>query len=119
MPRSVKRMPAEYVTEQIGGGVVCPNCGCGNSKRTTPRLCPHCGVMEVLDLVETVTRFIPGYVEVVCDCGETVICDGFTNTCDRCGRDYNWNGTLLAPRSQWGEETGEIRSGHHGAVTGR
>jgi hypothetical protein len=29
-----------------------------------------------------------------------------TNTCE-CGRDYNWGGQLLAPRSQWGEETGE------------
>jgi len=24
-----------------------------------------------------------------------------------CGADYNWNGTRLAPREQWGEETGE------------
>lgn len=43
---------------------------------------------------------------IICRCGRKVYCDGFTNTCD-CGRDYNWNGTLLAPRSQWGEETGE------------
>lgn len=43
---------------------------------------------------------------IICACGRKVYCDGFTNTCD-CGRDYNWNGTLLAPRSQWGEETGE------------
>lgn len=31
---------------------------------------------------------------------------GFTNTCD-CGRDYNMSGDVLAPRSHWGEETGE------------
>jgi len=40
-------------------------------------------------------------------CGEKLVCDEFTNTYPRCGSDYNWNGSLLAPRSQWGEETGE------------
>ena len=40
-------------------------------------------------------------------CGQTLECDGFTNTCPVCGADYNWNGTRLAPREQWGEETGE------------
>lgn len=42
-----------------------------------------------------------------CDCGTEVELDGFTNTCDGCGSDYNWAGQLLAPREQWGEETGE------------
>jgi len=55
-----------------------------------------------------------GYVEfqapiVECDCGKEVLCDRFTNTCD-CGRDYNGFGQKLAPRSQWGEETGESLS---------
>lgn len=45
-----------------------------------------------------------------CGCGGKVVCEGFTNTCDRCGRDYNGSGQLLAPRSQWGEETGESLS---------
>lgn len=31
----------------------------------------------------------------------------FTNTCDKCGADYNGSGQLLASRSQWGEESGE------------
>ena len=31
----------------------------------------------------------------------------FTNTCDKCGADYNGSGQLLAPRQFWGEETGE------------
>lgn len=31
----------------------------------------------------------------------------FTNTCPDCGVDYNGSGSRLAPRSQWGEETGE------------
>lgn len=41
-----------------------------------------------------------------CECGQHVTLHGFTNTCE-CGRDYNLDGALLAPRSQWGEETGE------------
>ncbi len=42
-----------------------------------------------------------------CDrCGAKVWLTGFTNTCD-CGADYNRGGDLLAPRSQWGYETGE------------
>lgn len=39
-------------------------------------------------------------------CGEVVPLEGFTNTCE-CGADYNWEGRLLAPREDWGEETGE------------
>ena len=42
-----------------------------------------------------------------CDCGEEVDLYGFTNTCYGCGSDYNSAGQLLAPREQWGEETGE------------
>lgn len=41
-----------------------------------------------------------------CCCGRVVELDSFTNECD-CGRDYNMSGQLLAPRAQWGEETGE------------
>lgn len=39
-------------------------------------------------------------------CDKPVTLSGFTNTCD-CGADYNSAGQELAPRSQWGEETGE------------
>jgi hypothetical protein len=42
----------------------------------------------------------------LCDCGQEVILDHFTNTCE-CGRDYNSSGQELAPRSQWGEDTQE------------
>jgi hypothetical protein len=41
-----------------------------------------------------------------CVCGRQVALARFTNACD-CGRDYNGSGQLLAPREQWGEETGE------------
>ena len=43
----------------------------------------------------------------LCSCGDQVSLDGFTNTCDNCGADYNQSGQRLAPRSHWGEETGE------------
>jgi hypothetical protein len=44
-----------------------------------------------------------------CDCGEELECPDFTNTCE-CGADYNSGGQRLAPREQWGEETGESLS---------
>lgn len=53
---------------------------------------------------EFITDINPGIVR--CDCGELVYLCGFTNTCD-CGADYNLQGDRLAPRSQWGYETGE------------
>jgi hypothetical protein len=34
---------------------------------------------------------------------------GCTNSCN-CGLDYNMSGQQLAPREQWGEETGETVS---------
>lgn len=43
---------------------------------------------------------------VKCDCGKEVEVSGFTTPCE-CGADYNFSGTRLAPRAQWGEETGE------------
>ena len=43
----------------------------------------------------------------LCDvCGREVYLDGFTCPCE-CGADYNSAGQRLAPRAQWGEETGE------------
>lgn len=44
-----------------------------------------------------------------CDCGRFLDWAGFGRdySCDRCGREYNSGGQDLAPRSQWGEETGE------------
>lgn len=41
-----------------------------------------------------------------CACGYELSCDGFTNTCE-CGRDYDDQGHVLAPRHMWGEDTGE------------
>lgn len=50
-----------------------------------------------------------GYIErwLICDCGEEVDLANFTNSCDKCGTDYNSSGQRLAAREFWGEETGE------------
>lgn len=45
-------------------------------------------------------------VEITCFCGMRILCGETTNSCG-CGRDYGMGGSLLAPREQWGEETGE------------
>lgn len=43
-----------------------------------------------------------------CDCGEEVVLGStWANECETCHREYNGGGQLLAPRSHWGEETGE------------
>ncbi len=55
-------------------------------------------------------EYVNNWVECAigkCDCGAHVDLDGFTCTCERCGTDYNQSGQRLAPREQWGEETGE------------
>jgi len=44
---------------------------------------------------------------VITCCGDDLICWDFTNTCSTCDADYNSSGQRLAPRAQWGEETGE------------
>jgi hypothetical protein len=43
----------------------------------------------------------------LCECGQKVELEHFTNTCYGCERDYCSAGSELADRSQWGEETGE------------
>lgn len=44
---------------------------------------------------------------IECLCGNEVLLDLNLNTCTKCVADYNGFGQLLAPRQQWGEETGE------------
>lgn len=45
---------------------------------------------------------------VLCNCGDIVECwDSWANECDKCGTEYNGSGQELAPRNQWGWETGE------------
>lgn len=48
------------------------------------------------------TYYQPAIVR--CECGHNIeLDDAMTNGCDRCGREYNGSGQLLAPRSQWEE----------------
>jgi hypothetical protein len=43
-----------------------------------------------------------------CTCGSEVYCSSsWANSCEGCDREYNGSGQELAPRSHWGEETGE------------
>jgi hypothetical protein len=46
-------------------------------------------------------------IRVIVCCGDELELPDFTNTCPHCGSDYNSSGQRLAPREQWGEETGE------------
>lgn len=57
--------------------------------------------------VKTFERLITEPAILKCSCGDTVTLRCFTNTCSECHTDYNMSGQALAPRSQWGEETGE------------
>lgn len=56
--------------------------------------------------------------EYRCDCGATMDWEGPGRDvhCDRCGAEYNSAGQLLAPRSQWGEETGETAADYDRGV---
>ena len=64
------------------------------------------GLALVRSVVESVHDFTESAVGECDVCSREVVLGGFTNTCD-CGADYNGSGQLLAPREQWGEETGE------------
>lgn len=50
-----------------------------------------------------------------CHCGAFLVWTGpgADYNCPHCGRDYNSAGQLLAPRSQWGEETGETAQDYY------
>lgn len=69
-------------------------------------------------IIRSIVEHRPGHavrrVPVVrCGCGHSVACrDTWANMCDNCETEFNGAGQTLAPRSQWGEETGE----HFGAA---
>lgn len=66
------------------------------------------GTYDVIDngIVPYTTSWIE-HAQGKCECGHIITLATFTNTCEKCGRDYSISGQSLAPRSQWGEETGE------------
>lgn len=48
-------------------------------------------------------------IGIQCDCGNVLSWSpGLDESCDKCGAEYNSSGQLLADRSQWGLETGEV-----------
>ena len=49
----------------------------------------------------------PCIIKCDCECVLEGYRPGGDVGCDRCGREYNSSGQLLADRSQWGEESGE------------
>lgn len=59
---------------------------------------------------ETGRRLTPR--EIRCDCGRgrVVLSSSWANSCPVCDGEYNGSGQALAPREQWGEETGEHES---------
>jgi len=62
------------------------------------------GDYEMKEIDYDYTYRVPAELEC---CGEWLSLGSFTNTCPHCDADYNGSGSLLASRSQWGEETGE------------
>ncbi len=61
------------------------------------------------------TFFEPALME--CECGHQIeIPDHHDVRCERCRREYNSAGTLLAHRSQWGEETGETAADYYQGI---
>ncbi len=77
----------------------CTDCGYVITTKEFDAECPKCS-----GFMRTISKFGK------CTCGATVEFGRFTNTCHKCNRDYNSSGQELAPRSQWGEETGESLS---------
>ena len=114
------------VSHQLGFNI--PNTGCGYSFE-----CDENGNIDIESLNpdaqenyqrclkgenERGEKIVPGEVRELhsnwiepacgkCECGTTVELEGFTNTCEGCGEDYDSCGQNLAPREQWGIETGE------------
>lgn len=109
MSRVIARVPANVVeTTEVHS--TCNKCGRGNTKDLTEKPCPSDDCDGHWYKEEITFRHVErAYTLVECDCGEEVFCQGFTSTC-ACGADYNSSGQLLAPRDQWGEETGESYS---------
>lgn len=80
-----------------------------------------CRAGEIDVLPPVVESFTARHVEPGegrCSCGAIVQFFGGDETCSGCGRDYNGSGQELAPRSQWGEETGETAADYDAGYRG-
>jgi hypothetical protein len=68
------------------------------------------GGVIIMPKVIRVEKWLIGNVKVIAcnNCtGEVYLQSGWANKCSKCGTEYNGFGQELAPRSQWGYETGE------------
>lgn len=119
----IKKVNGKYI-KNVYKGKECMNCGSvytilhqidgeiieQNTKYKDLSQCIDCKDCNntLQDINNSWEEFKSGYTIVKCECGREVECEHsrFTNTCI-CGRDYNFNGELLADRSEWGTETGE------------
>lgn len=71
----------------------CPGCGADTESDEPVRECPHCH-----------SPWGRNFMELTCDCGGTFMLFGFTNTCPKCGAQYNHAGQRLAPVEEWDPE---------------
>lgn len=71
-----------------------------------------CGEYDVgyTGVIKSTNSYTESAIGICNICEEEVYLDGFTNTCEKCGTDYNMSGQQLASRRFWGEETGESLS---------
>lgn len=63
--------------------------------------------VKLVGIRRYINRYTEPAVGICNNCGSEVELSCFTNTCEKCDTDYNMSGQELAPREQWGEETGE------------
>ena len=63
------------------------------------------GKYEIKEIDYDYTYRVPATLKC---CGTWLELGKFTNTCSKCGTDYNSSGQQLAARHFWGEETGEM-----------
>lgn len=81
-------------------------CAWRNYRECLANPCRYTPVNDGKPVVDEYTVWYPAAIRCVCGV-EVELWDTWCSTCTKCGRDYNGSGQLLAPRSQWGEETGE------------
>ncbi len=108
MTEVIEMVPEEIIRHRDVGRM-CQTCGCGYSgeEHHYEAPCDNCDDTQMPYEAGWV-QVIRGYPIVRCvGCRRRVECeDSITNTCP-CGEEYNGSGQHLAPREQWGLDTGE------------
>lgn len=105
---TISRLNKPYKFRQIPGSIPDPEDSYANMEPSPgPWQQINCSVKGVIQ--ESINRQVLPAVGECDGCFAEVELHGFTNTCE-CGLDYNQSGQQLAPREQWGSETGESLS---------